>query len=68
MAKKNAAPTKSQIVSAVADQTDLSKKQVGATVTSSSAPRNDARPDRSEEPRAGEDCVRTSTPRWPPTH
>lgn len=30
MAKKNAAPTKSQIVSAIADQTDLSKKQVGA--------------------------------------
>ncbi len=29
MAKKNAAPTKSQIVSAIADQTDLSKKQVG---------------------------------------
>lgn len=30
MAKKNAAPTKSQVVSAVAGQTDLSKKQVGA--------------------------------------
>ena len=30
MAKKNAAPTKSQIVAAVADQTDLTKKQVGA--------------------------------------
>lgn len=29
MAKKNAAPTKSQIVSAVASQADLSKKQVG---------------------------------------
>ena len=32
MAKKNAAPTKSQIVSAVADQTDLSKKQIGAVL------------------------------------
>ena len=32
MAKKNAAPTKSQIVSAVAGQTDLSKKQVGAVL------------------------------------
>jgi nucleoid DNA-binding protein len=32
MAKKNAAPTKSQVVSAVADQTDLSKKQVGAVL------------------------------------
>ncbi len=34
MAKKNAAPTKSQIVSAVAAQTDLSKKQVGAVLES----------------------------------
>ena len=32
MAKKNAAPTKSQIVSAVAGATDLSKKQVGAVL------------------------------------
>ena len=32
MAKKNAAPTKSQIVAAVAGQTDLSKKQVGAVL------------------------------------
>jgi nucleoid DNA-binding protein len=32
MAKKNAAPTKSQVVSAVAGQTDLSKKQVGAVL------------------------------------
>jgi nucleoid DNA-binding protein len=32
MAKKNAAPTKSQIVSAIAGQTDLSKKQVGAVL------------------------------------
>lgn len=32
MAKKNAAPTKSQIVSAVAGQTDLSKKQVSAVL------------------------------------
>ena len=30
MAKKNAAPTKSQIIAAIADQTDLTKKQVGA--------------------------------------
>lgn len=30
MAKKNAAPTKSQIVSTIAGNTDLSKKQVGA--------------------------------------
>lgn len=30
MAKKNAAPTKSQIVSTIADQTDLTKKQVVA--------------------------------------
>ncbi len=34
MAKKNAAPTKSQIVSAVAGQTDLSKKQIGAVLDS----------------------------------
>jgi DNA-binding protein HU-beta len=34
MAKKNAAPTKSQIVSAVAGATDLSKKQVGAVLDS----------------------------------
>jgi nucleoid DNA-binding protein len=32
MAKKNAAPTKSQIVSAVAGQTDLSKKQVSGVL------------------------------------
>ena len=32
MAKKNAAPTKSQIVAAVAGQTDLSKKQVGSVL------------------------------------
>ncbi|MGQ0383306.1 MAG: HU family DNA-binding protein, partial [Gammaproteobacteria bacterium] len=32
MAKKNAAPTKSQIVAAVAGQTDLSKKQVGGVL------------------------------------
>jgi DNA-binding protein HU-beta len=32
MAKKNAAPTKSQVVSAVASQADLSKKQVGAVL------------------------------------
>jgi nucleoid DNA-binding protein len=32
MAKKNAAPTKSQIVAAVAVKTDLSKKQVGAVL------------------------------------
>jgi len=32
MAKKNAAPTKSQIVSAVAGATDLSKKQVSAVL------------------------------------
>lgn len=32
MAKKNAAPTKSQIVSAVAGQTDLSKKQVSSVL------------------------------------
>lgn len=32
MAKKNAAPTKSQIVAAVAGSTDLSKKQVGAVL------------------------------------
>ena len=30
MAKKNAAPTKSQIITAIADQTDLTKKQVTA--------------------------------------
>jgi nucleoid DNA-binding protein len=34
MAKKNAAPTKSQIISAIAGQTDLSKKQVGAVLDS----------------------------------
>ncbi len=34
MAKKNAAPTKSQVVSAVAGATDLSKKQVGAVLDS----------------------------------
>ena len=34
MAKKNAAPTKSQVVSAVAGATDLSKKQVGAVLES----------------------------------
>jgi nucleoid DNA-binding protein len=34
MAKKNAAPTKSQVVSAVASATDLSKKQVGAVLES----------------------------------
>ena len=32
MAKKNAAPTKSQVVSAVAGATDLSKKQVSAVL------------------------------------
>ena len=32
MAKKNAAPTKSQVVAAVAGSTDLSKKQVGAVL------------------------------------
>ncbi|MBX3704151.1 MAG: HU family DNA-binding protein [Steroidobacteraceae bacterium] len=32
MAKKNAAPTKSQIVAAVAGQTDLSKKQVSGVL------------------------------------
>ena len=32
MAKKNAAPTKSQIVAAVAAKTDLSKKQVNAVL------------------------------------
>jgi len=32
MAKKNAAPTKSQIVAAVAGQADLSKKQVSAVM------------------------------------
>jgi nucleoid DNA-binding protein len=37
MAKKNAAPTKSQIVSAVAGATDLSKKQVGAVLDSLNA-------------------------------
>lgn len=30
MAKKSSAPTKSQIVAAIADQTDLTKKQVAA--------------------------------------
>jgi nucleoid DNA-binding protein len=30
MAKKNAAPTKSQIVATIADQTELTKKQVAA--------------------------------------
>jgi len=34
MAKKNAAPTKSQIVTAVAGQTELSKKQVAAVLDS----------------------------------
>jgi len=34
MAKKNAAPTKSQIVAAVAAKTDLSKKQVNAVLES----------------------------------
>ncbi|TFH47423.1 MAG: DNA-binding protein [Lysobacterales bacterium] len=34
MAKKNAAPTKSQIVSTVAGATDLSKKQGGAVLDS----------------------------------
>ncbi len=34
MAKKNAAPTKSQIVTAIAEQTDLTKKQVGAVFDS----------------------------------
>ena len=32
MAKKNAAPTKSQVVAAVAAQADLSKKQVSAVL------------------------------------
>jgi nucleoid DNA-binding protein len=32
MAKKNAAPTKSQIVATIADQTDLTKKQVVAVL------------------------------------
>ena len=32
MAKKNAAPTKSQVVAAVAGSTDLSKKQVSAVL------------------------------------
>ena len=32
MAKKNSAPTKSQIVAAIAGQTDLSKKQVSAVL------------------------------------
>ena len=32
MAKKNAAPTKSQVVSAVAAKADLSKKQVNAVL------------------------------------
>jgi nucleoid DNA-binding protein len=32
MAKKNAAPTKSQVVAAVAAKTDLSKKQVSAVL------------------------------------
>ena len=32
MAKKNAAPTKSQVISAIAGQTDLSKKQVAAVL------------------------------------
>ena len=32
MAKKNAAPTRSQIVSTIADQTDLTKKQVVAVL------------------------------------
>jgi len=30
MAKKTTAPTKSQIIATIADQTDLTKKQVGA--------------------------------------
>lgn len=34
MAKKNAAPTKSQVVAAVAAKTDLSKKQVNAVLES----------------------------------
>jgi len=34
MAKKNAAPTKSQVVAAVAAKTDLSKKQVNAVLDS----------------------------------
>ena len=34
MAKKNAAPTKSQIIAAIADQTDLTKKQVSAVFDS----------------------------------
>ena len=34
MAKKNAAPTKSQVVAAVAAKTDLSKKQVNAVFES----------------------------------
>lgn len=34
MAKKNAAPTKSQIVTTIANSTDLSKKQVGAVFDS----------------------------------
>ena len=42
MAKKNAAPTKSQIVSAVAGATDLSKKQVGAVLESLSGVRKKA--------------------------
>ena len=34
MAQKNAAPTKSQIVTTIANSTDLSKKQVGAVFDS----------------------------------
>ncbi|MFZ8982976.1 MAG: HU family DNA-binding protein, partial [Steroidobacteraceae bacterium] len=34
MAKSTAAPTKSQIIAAIADQTDLSKKQVSAVFDS----------------------------------
>ena len=34
MAKKNAAPTKSEVLAAIAKETELSKKQVGAVLDS----------------------------------
>src|SRR6202022_1254183 len=37
MAKKNAAPTKSEILASISKETELSKKQVGAGVDSLSA-------------------------------
>jgi DNA-binding protein HU-beta len=37
MAKKNAAPTKSEILASISKETELSKKQVGAVFDSLSA-------------------------------